>query len=532
MKRKLLILICIIVTAPVFAQQFAWVHSRNVQYALNPAMPRHQLHVSTAGLVFEGGLDSLTLIYGSDIYGTVTLNCYDSQGALQWNVHFDTKVMIGPMTSDASGNVIVSGNYMETMHIGQTDSMLNTGVGFDVNTFLICFNSSGGIVWKRNLTVSHTEIARVDAIGFDRSNNVWYGYGDFFNTNINRLNNSGADVQTITVVGGKTLGGFCFDPSGNMFITGSVEMGNIQIADLTINAPDTYNMYVARLEAGATHTTWIKVAHDATFQSPCIVPDPWGNAYLSGNLMDTTVWGNISFRHPQWVYDIFLTKVDAAGDFHWGIQVPQTPTISGDFECGMNSFLDVDQDGNAYITGATRNHVDWGNGVVSGSTAGIYSQLSYISFDSSGTARWVLNGGTGSMGYNQALNLDVSDQGDIYFTAGVTGAAVFGNLTTNNSGNYASIVGKIDPNSPNGIFSPAIENSMMLYPNPASSRIYLSHTFADADLEIFDFTGKCIFAYRGTVNSVDVSHFVPGVYFIRVKDEHGVSSQRFVISRN
>jgi len=110
-------------------------------------MPRHQLCVSPSGLVFEGGLDSLTVIYGSDIYGTVILNCYDSQGALQWNVHFDSKVMIGPMTSDASGNVIVSGNYMETMHIGQTDSMVNTGVNFNVNTFMICFNSTGGIVW-------------------------------------------------------------------------------------------------------------------------------------------------------------------------------------------------------------------------------------------------------------------------------------------------------------------------------------------------------------------------------------------------
>jgi len=531
MKKTLLTIICALLFVPVFSQQFEWVQSRTIGYNMNPALPRHQLTVSSGGLIFEAGLDSMTQLYGSDIYGMARLSCFNSAGNLQWSFPFGEKVLIGPMCSDASGNVYVSGSYMETFHISATDSLENTGTGFNTNTFILSFNSSGTLLWKRNITLTHSEFYRIDAMNIDQLGNAWYGSSDFFSTSILRLNSSGADVQTIQATGSKTLGGFSFDPAGNLFIAGSSEMGTMQIADLTVNVPETYSMYIARVEAGATHTSWIKLAHDVTFQSPCVVTDPFGNAYLSGNLMDSTVWGNITFRHPQWVYDIYLVKVDAAGDFHWGVQVPQTPTIVGDFERGANTFMDVDQNGNVFLGGTTRYHVDWGNGVVSGSTSGIYSQLSFLSFDSSGTARWCLNGGSGTNGYNQALSSVVNNQGEYYFTAAISSIATFGNINLNAGGGYAAVLGKINLNLPNGISSPPSGNDWIIYPNPSSSMVYFPSSLSAATIEIFDAFGRCVQRVeKSNSNSIDVSTLANGIYILRISQASGVLTRQFIVN--
>ena len=135
-----------------------------------------------------------------------------------------------------------------------------------------------------------------------------------------------------------------------------------------------------------------------SFQLPHVVATVNGDAYVSGNLLDSAVFGNVTFHHPEWVYDIFLTKTDSSGNFSWGVQVPTTQVITGDFQRGRNNFLDVDASGNVYLSGSLRGSIDWGNGVITNSGSVTTDGNSIISFDNNGIARWQVTGTASAIG--------------------------------------------------------------------------------------------------------------------------------------
>lgn len=538
MKRIILLLILIApISRHAFSQQFEWVNSSPLDYSLNPSLPANFVCVSEAGWMYAAHPDSSSLIYGSDIYGKVGIDCYSTTGALQWSIYLGTHVVISCMIADADGNLFISGSYMQTMSINGTDSLTNTGSGFDTNLFLLCFNQDGGLVWKRNVSLLHPDYYGIPVMAFDPQDNLWYGSSNFFDSEIFKTDASGNDLMSYQLQNGKTLGGISFDPAGNLFVSGATGLPFITVAGLTVAVPESYMMYVTRIDASGVGS-WVQLASDVTFQTPQIKADPWGNAYVSGSLFAATTFGTVSFTDPQWLYDVFITRVDKDGNFQWGVQAPQSSAgITGDFERGTHQFMDVDTKGNLFIAGITRGTLDWGNGVISGGGAVSFGTFSVLSFDTSGIALWSLNGGSDS--YNQSGSLNVSNAGDCYFSESVTGTATFGALTVNTGGDFATITGKISASVATNISQNSDHFQFDVYPNPAIDFFNLEFSIpatSDLSMELFDIDGRMIRSF--SENNLHPGNYSfpfsttdlrPGTYLLRLQNADGLCEKKIAI---
>lgn len=59
---------------------------------------------------------------------------------------------------------------------------------------------------------------------------------------------------------------------------------------------------------------------------------------------------------------------------------------------------------------------------------------------------------------------------------------------------------------------------IMLYPNPATSIIYLSKQ-TDKDITIIDVNGKLILKFKPKQNKINVSQLSQGIYFLKYKNK-------------
>ncbi len=503
-----------------FPQNFEWIRSNAVGYSLNPALSTYSVCTSASGKAYASRLDSMIFYFGN-IYGIEKIDCYDSNGQLQWIYEFGQKAIIQRIAADADGNIYAAGSFLDNLLVGGHDSIINTGPSLTTNTFLMSLDSMGTLRWKRNLTTTHPNAERISAIHFDPQGRCWYGFSDFNTTSIIRVDSLGQDDLTRSIQGTRALGGFDFDPQGNLFVSGSTEGGyTLATGGLSVNVNDSYMMYVLRMDAGGTGS-WIRLAHDVTFQEPVVVCDPWGGAYLGGGLMDSAVWGNVILEGPQWVYDFFLTNVDSLGNFGWGVEVPHTSGgITGDFQRGDNMFMDVDALGNVYLTGVTRGVVDWGNGVVSGAGAPVYSSVSILSFDQNGTARWSKQGG--GYNYHDAYALALNQQGDCYFAAVARDTIMFDTISVNLGGGLAFVLGKISTPLATSIYTSKNEEQFHVYPNPTKDQVTIEFDSPENFFEIQDVTGKLLKKEEVHVRvyELDLRALKSGLYFLTAGDKN------------
>ncbi len=518
------------------AQQVKWLNATPVNYNLNPEMPRQPACMS-GDMIFAARMVDFALSYGIDIYSSMAVDCYDSAGVLLWSYHIGSKLVVTSITADGSGNVYLSGSYMETLHLNGTDSMVNTGTGYNTNLFLISIDVSGNLRWKRNVTLTHVDAIDVSALAIDPQENCWYALEYFDSTAIKKLDANGNDMQSHLIQGTRTLGGISFDPNGNLFLAGSTGSITIGINGFTVNVPEVYMMFVARINA-AGNTSWIQLAHDQTFQSPQIVATASGDAFVAGNLFDSTSFGNVLFEGPQWVYDIFLTKVDSTGNFSWGVEVPETPNIIGDFQTGKNNFIDVDAAGNVYLSGTVRGIVDWGNGVISDAGQIPSNGISIISFDGNGMARWQVTGG--GTGFVTPYSVFTGDQDDSYFASAAVGGITFDSLTTNQGGNFAFVLGKINSTNTTWIDTYSSNEKLLVYPNPASNKLAISSVqLAINTIVIYNLIGEMILAVdlptaipiaigSKLQTEMDLSNLPSGIYILQA----GNAFAKFIVQHD
>ena len=117
---------------------------------------------------------------------------------------------------------------------------------------------------------------------------------------------------------------------------------------------------------------------------------------------------------------------------------------------------------------------------------------------------------------NSFLELIVPITADKWIVAGENGKAF---ITENRGGVWT------------GIEDVAKQSTVTIYPNPANTTLYLNTTETKGTIEVFDLLGAVVSIKalnQGNVNTIDLTHFEPGYYIIRLTTANNSYSTKFI----
>jgi hypothetical protein len=344
--------------------------------------------VDAAGNVYIAGDFSGTVDFdpGPGSYNLVGVNYndiyiakYSKSGALCW-----ARGMVGPgydigygVALASDGSVYVTGSFTDTVDFDPGKGIYNLTSAGNKDIFILKLNSAGNFVWADRIGGINSDIGYGIAVATDGS---IYTTGTFSNT---------VDFDPGIGLNNLTCSG-----TQDIFVLKLDSAGNFVWADRMGGGGYDYGYGIALTSDGSVYTTGY-FASTADF-------DPGSGIY---NL--TSAGGN----------DIFVSKLDAAGNFDWADRIGGTGDDRG-------NGIAVAADGSVYTTGQFQGTADFDP------TAGTYNLTSaggtdiFVSkLDSAGHFAWAdqLGGASDDQGYGIALAAD----GSIYTTGAFQTTADF-----------------------------------------------------------------------------------------------------------
>ncbi|MAC94485.1 MAG: hypothetical protein CMC96_03170 [Flavobacteriales bacterium] len=302
---------------------------------------------------------------------------------------------------DATGNVYFTGQFMDTVDFNPGSGTFNLISAGYYNMFVCKLDASGNFVWAKNMGGLSTCAGR--SIAVDYSGNVY------------------------------TTGGFTgtidFDPDTGIYNLSSAGSGDIFISKL-----DSLGNFVWAKNMGGGSDS--EIGHS-------IAIDSLGNVYSTGHFSGTADFdpGSAMFNLNSSGYrDIFVSKLDASGNFLWAKGMGGTG-----YEEGLS--IAVGKAGNVYTTGEFSGTVDFNPDIgIFNLTSTGSKDIFLCKLDSSGNFIWAKQ--MGGLGDDIGNSIAMDSFGNTYLTGKFMDTADFdpgtGSFNLNSSGGYDIFVSKLD----------------------------------------------------------------------------------------
>lgn len=175
-------------------------------------------NIANKGMAIDSSENVYTVSESNQTPHGAVLIKRNSSGVLQWvrKYTWSNNTFPSCIATDNAGNVYIAGNFIK-----------NGGTGL-YNGFLIKVDSSGNIVWQKEITIS-PNVTYINGISIDSSNNIYLcGYCPltFFNATVIKYNSSGT-MQWQRFFGdvSEQFLGITTDTSGNVYLTGYATIG-------------------------------------------------------------------------------------------------------------------------------------------------------------------------------------------------------------------------------------------------------------------------------------------------------------------
>jgi hypothetical protein len=394
------------------------------------------------------GLFNLTSAGGSDAF----ILKLDAAGNFMW------VRQLGGISNDigyaitlvSSGNIHITGSFIGTADFDPGPGVYNLTSSFSSqDVFILKLDVSGNFVWAKKIGGSSTEFGWT--IALDASDNVYLG-GQFvstcdFDPGVGTFNliASGSDAfvlkldasgnfvwvkqwgaQSVDVVRSLVI-----DASGFLYSTG-VFSGTVDFDpgagtfSMTSNGDDAY---ISKLDA-AGNFIWAKNWGGSNSETGfSIYLDASGNIYTTGQFAGSADFDPgpgtfILIAHAGIFtgYDIFISKLDASGNFIWA------KGMGGDAADWGTSVL-VDALGDVVVTGVFRMVADFDPGAAVynlttfGDGNGNYNGFFILKINASGNFVWAKNAGSGVGCFGNSIAVDMS--GNVITTGNFFGKVDF-----------------------------------------------------------------------------------------------------------
>ncbi len=393
---------------------------------------------------------------------------------------------------DASANIYTTGYFYNTVDFDPGASTANlTSIGAN-DIFISKLDSAGKYVFAKQFSGAVAESG--SAITVDKDGNI-YSTGYFSGTTdfdpgngtVTLIANGGQDIYIskldasgnfVWVKGfGGTLGdvglSITTDAAGNVITTGYYQGTadfdpDAGITNLTSNG--NTDIFILKLNSTG-NLVWAK-SIGGTFndQANSIVADASGNIYTTGLFRATTDFdpgvGNYDLNAIG-IYDMFISKLNANGDFVWANAI-------GGFNLDQGRCLKLDEIGNLYLTGSFDGVVDFDPGA--------------------GTS-----------------NLTGNGIGDIcILKLGIYNTGIDNNLNPFGSNEKINIY----PNPGNGIIN-----------------LFIEKASNNERIEIYNDLGDIVYAQavNANLNTIDLTKMANGLYLVQVlKDDETIATRKIL----
>jgi hypothetical protein len=453
---------------------------------------------------FDPGSGTMNLISngGRDIF----IQKLDANGNLLW-----VKQMGGSGTdegrsvaADASGNVFTTGGFAGTVDFdpGSGTTKLTANGKYDI--FVQKLDASGNFLWAKQM--GGTEYERGVSNTTDASGNVYTtgyfgGTVDFDpGTGTADLTSNGLEdifIQKLDTNGNllwvKQIGGpgndgiekITTDASGNVYTTGA--FGDTVDFDpgtgtKNLTSHGFNDFFIQKLDSDGNFIWVQQIGGTGNDFGRSITTDINGNIYTIGLFSDTVDFDpgtGTSNLISNGMGDIFIQKLDAAGNFIWAKQMGGTAN-----EYAIS--ITTDANGNVYTAGYFGGTVDFDPG------AGtlIFNSNNYDIFiqklDAAGNLIWAKQmGGTG-FDYGYAITTDDND--NVYTTGWFQGTADFdsgsGTAILTSNGLDDTFILKLSQSATVGITENTFSENIQVYPNPTTGNFSIKFKTVQKDLSV------------------------------------------------
>lgn len=427
---------------------------------------------------------------------------YDPSGHIIWSRKGDNVMgMGGDIIVDNASNVYVSGAYWNaTMKIGG-DTLHNLSYKKG-DIFLAKYDSSGNVLWAKRYGDTSDEYTS----GLGIANNKIYLTGQF--------------KSPILSFGSSILTYHSFVPAYNIG-----------------------NTYLVQLDTSG-NPNWAKSSVGSAVPNGIAV-DNVGGIYIGGQIYDTNYvsFSSDTLRDAHLRYGGFLAKYDTAGNINWTQGIFNTTTTITTLGFGQGNKLwsiTSDKCNNVWITGAISGDpggITIDSGVVLHAPLGSWDPLYLIGYSSSGLLLQSQSLKSGSDNGGK-IGLISDNTGNVYISSEFNGTSmIFGSDTLLTYGSWPMYFAKYNPIlgcssivCPHDVLNtpmPNLNNALILYPNPARSKLNIKSNEKIYSAAVINLLGQVIYFQNIDADEaiLDVYNLLSGTYFIKI---NGVINGRFV----
>ncbi len=365
---------------------------------------------------------------------------------------------------DASGNVYSAGYFNGTVDFDPGAGITNLVSAGAEDIFIVKLDAAGNFLWAKSMGGAGNEYAQsvaADAAGNIYTTGYFNGTADFDPgagiINYTSAGNTDIFISKLDADGNfiwaKSMGGtgvelsqsLAVDASGNIYTTGYFESTvdfdpGAGIANL-VSAGGS-DIFISKLD-GAGNYVWAKRTGGTGIDVGNLITVDAGNVYTTGyfySTVDFNPGAGVSNLVSAGGSDIFICKLDAAGNFVWA------KNMGGSIN-DISYSIAVDGSGNVYSTGYFQATADFDPGAATATLTSAGSFDIFISkLDVAGNYVWAKNMSGASTEAGNSIAVDVS--GNVYATGYFQATADFdpgaGTANLTSAGNTDIFILKID----------------------------------------------------------------------------------------
>jgi hypothetical protein len=345
---------------------------------------------------------------------------------------------------DASGNSYFTGIFRDVARFGTTE-LKSTG-GTDI--FIAKYDGAGNLLWAKQAGGKGQDIVASKNIAFDDKGNSYItgefrGSATFGSITLTTTSAWDAFVAKYDAYGnvlwvkksegaGSEMGrGIAVDTKANCYVTGYFD-GSATFETTSLTSSGAYDVFIAKYDATGK-LLWVKQAGSSAPEfGRNVAVDRNGNSYITGTSGGQASFGNATITNGG-AEDIFIAKYDPSGNVLWA-------KSAGGINKDAANGIDVDMNGNSYITGEFSGTATFGSTALTSSSSN--PDIFTAKYDASGNVLWAKQAGGSSGDFGRNISLDAN--GNTYVTGEFEGTATFGSTTFTSSGAVDIFVVKYD----------------------------------------------------------------------------------------